>query len=104
MRITFTARHGKASEALKKYAEKEVRRLKKYYEPIIDCEIILDYVKSNQIAEIKIGVYGKLLQAQVQRDDMRKAINEAVSKLERQIQKYKEKWKKKVPVDKSVGL
>ena len=31
MRITFTARHGKASESLKEYAEQEVRRLKKYY-------------------------------------------------------------------------
>ncbi len=104
MRITFTARHGKASEELKKYAEKEVRRLKKHYEPIIDCEIILDYVKKNQIAEIKIGVYGKLLQAQVEKEDIRRAISEAVTKLERQIDKYKEKWKKNVPMDKSIGI
>ena len=64
----------------------------------------MDYVKSNQIAEIKIGVYGKLLQAQVEKEDIRKAINEAVNKLERQIQKYKEKWKKNVPIDKSIGI
>ena len=104
MRITFTARHGKASEDLKQYAENEVRRLKKYYEPIIDCEIILDYVKSKQIAEINIGVYGKVLQSQVIKDDMRQAISEAVTKLERQLQKYKEKWKKKISVDKPTGM
>ena len=104
MRITITARHSKASDKLKEFAEKEVRRLKKYYDGIIDCEIILDYVKINQIAEINIGVYGTVLNSVVQSDDVYKSIDEAVTKLERQLEKYKEKWKKKIPIDKTPGV
>ena len=104
MRITITARHSKASDKLKEFAEKEVRRLKKYYDGIIDCEIILDYVKINQIAEINIGVYGTVLNSVVQSDDIYKSIDEAVTKLERQLEKYKEKWKKKIPIDKTPGV
>ena len=64
MRISFTARHGKASEKLKEYAEKKVKKLKKHYRGIIDCEIILDYVKTKQIANIKVGVYGTFIYRQ----------------------------------------
>lgn len=104
MRIIFTARHGKASDKLREFAEKEVRRLKKYYDGIIDCEIVLDYVKLQQIADIKITVYGRVLNAAVRSEDIYKSIDDAVSKLERQLIKYKEKWKKKVIVDKSIKI
>ncbi|MFC1562416.1 ribosome hibernation-promoting factor, HPF/YfiA family [candidate division KSB1 bacterium] len=104
MRITFTARHGKASDKLREFAEKEVRRLKRYYEGIIDCEIVLDYVKLQQIAEINIKVYGTVLNAVVSSEDIYKSIDEAVSKLERQIKRYKGRWKKKLPLDKPVGM
>jgi len=104
MRITFTVRHGKATDKIKDYGKKKVKKLKKYYDGIIDCEIILDYVKTNQIADIKIGVYGTVLSAMVESDDIYKSIDEAVSKLERQLEKYKERWKKKITIDKSIKI
>jgi len=94
MRISLTARHYKASEKLKDFAHAEVRRLKKYYDGIIDCEIILDYEKpskSLQIAEIAIKVYGQRLVAREKTEDIYKSIRQAVDKLERQVKKYKEK-------------
>ena len=95
MRLTLTARHGKASEELTQFVESEVRRIKKYYAGIIDCEVELDYIKpSTQIAEIKITVYGQILTADEQTDDIRISIKQAVDKLERQVKKYKERLKK----------
>jgi putative sigma-54 modulation protein len=91
MRINFTARHFKASDRLKEYAEKKVQRLKKYYDGIIDCEIILDYEKLNQIAEIAIKVYSQRLVAIEKSEDIYKSIDLAVDKLERQVKKFKEK-------------
>ncbi len=91
MRISITARHFKATERLKKYAEEKVRRLKKYYDGIIDCEIILDYEKLNKVAEIAIKVHGQRLVALEKTDDVFKSIDLAVDKLERQIKKYKGK-------------
>ncbi len=94
MRINITARHFKLTEELKTFAEQEVYRLKKYYEPIIDCEIILGWQKQIRIAEIKIAVYGTILSSHEQSEDMNKSIITAVDKLERQIQKYKHRLRK----------
>jgi len=41
MQLNITARHFKASEALKEFTRKQVLRLKKYYDGIIDAEVIL---------------------------------------------------------------
>lgn len=91
MRINITARHFKAPKHLKEYAEKKVRRLKRYYDGIIDCHIILDYEKQTQLAEITITVYNQKLVALEKSEDIFKSIDLAVDKLERQVKKYKEK-------------
>ena len=91
MRINFTARHYKPSRRLKEYAQNEVKRLEKYYDGIIDCDIILDYQKDIQIAEIIISVYGSKLTVTEKTEDIYKSIDFAVTKLERQLKKYKEK-------------
>jgi putative sigma-54 modulation protein len=91
MRITFTARHFKTSDRLKEYATAEVQRLKKYYEPILDTEIILDYIKQQQVAEIVVKVYGTKLKVVTKSEDLYKSISLAVDKLERKLVKYKEK-------------
>ena len=91
MRISFTARHYKPSKRLKEHAQNEVKRLEKFYDGIINCEIILDYQKDIQIAEIMLGVHGQQLTVIEKTDDIYKSIDNAVSKLERQLKKYKEK-------------
>ena len=111
MRINITARHFKLSEMLKTHAESEVRRLKKYYDGIIDTEIILGWEKKNRIAEIAISVYGTKLTAHERSEDMVKSINLAVDKLERQLIKYKDRRKSfehetigKSPVESEEGV
>ena len=91
MRINFTARHFKPSERLKQHAHDEVKRLKKYYTGILNCDIILDYEKQTQIAEVIVHVYGNQLAVREKSEDMYKSINLAVDKIERQLKKYKEK-------------
>ena len=91
MRVTFTARHFRPSERLKEYAQGEVQRFKKYYDNIIDCEIILDYQKTTQIAEIVLSVSGSRLAVVEKSEDMYKSVDLAVAKLERKLRRYKEK-------------
>lgn len=91
MRIKFTARHFQPSERLKEYANNEVAGLKKYYDDILETEIILDSIKQQQIAEVIIKVYGTKLAVKDQSEDMYKSINLAVGKLERKLKKYKGK-------------
>ena len=91
MRINFTARHYKPSLRLKEYAENEVTRLEKFYDGIISCEIVLDYQKDIQIAEVHITVYGQKLTVVEKTDDIYKSIDKAVDKMERKLKRYKEK-------------
>ncbi len=91
MRINFTARHYKPSKRLKDYAQNEVLRLEKFYDGIISCEIVLDYQKDLQIAEVHITVYGQTLTVVEKTDDIYKSIDKAVEKMERQLKRYKEK-------------
>jgi putative sigma-54 modulation protein len=91
MRLNITARHFKLSESLRRYTEKEIQRLKKYYDGIIDVEVVLDREKNHRIVEINLSVHGTLLTAQERSDDIKKAINNAMDKCERQLLKYKER-------------
>lgn len=91
MRVNFTARHYKPSERLKDYAISEVQKLDKFYEGIINCDIILDYQKLYQIAEIIIHVHGQQMTAVEKSEDIYKSIDLAVAKLERQLKKHKGK-------------
>jgi putative sigma-54 modulation protein len=91
MRINITSRRFRLSDDLKDYTEKTVRRLKKYYEPIIDVDIVLGWEKKDRMAEINISVYGTILSAHERSEDMRKSIDRAVDKLERQLKKYKDR-------------
>ncbi len=91
MRITFTARHFKPSGRLKEHAETAVSKLKKYYDGILDIEIILDYIKQQQVAELICKVYGTRLAVVEKSEDMYKSIDLAVDKLERQLKRYKDK-------------
>lgn len=91
MRLNITARHFNLSDRLKQYTEKEVRRLKRYYDGILDCDVILDWEKQAQVAEIVLHVYGTKLTVREKSEDMYKSINLAVDKLERQLKRYKGK-------------
>lgn len=91
MRIQFTARHFKASDRLRTYAEMEVQRLKRYFDGIIDCEIILDREKLLHIAEVNVNVYNTRLTAIEKSDEIHKSIDLAVAKLERRLKRYKQK-------------
>jgi putative sigma-54 modulation protein len=91
MKINFTARHYKSSPRLKEYAQNEVLRLEKFYDGIISCDIVLDYQKDIQIAEVNLTVYGQILTVIEKTDDIYKSIDMAVQKMERKLKRYKEK-------------
>ncbi|MBL7074015.1 ribosome-associated translation inhibitor RaiA [candidate division KSB1 bacterium] len=93
MRITVTARHFKLPEELKVYATDVAKGLKKYYDGIIDCDVVLDWQRENKICEMRLGVLGRSLAARENSDNIYKSIDRAGSKLERQLRKFKTKLK-----------
>ncbi|MFA7331175.1 MAG: ribosome-associated translation inhibitor RaiA [Candidatus Delongbacteria bacterium] len=96
MKTTVTSRHFRASDTLKSHAEGEVTRLDKYFDSIMECDVILSFdVHQNKTAELAIHVPGERLVAEETSEDFYKAIDAAVLKLEKQVQRFKDKLKKK---------
>ena len=96
MKTTVTSRHFRASDTLKGYAQTEVSRLDRHFDSILECEVILSYdVHQNKTAEVVIHVPGERLLAEETTDDFHKSMDLAVLKLEKQVQRYKERLKKK---------
>jgi len=91
MRVSISARHFKASDKLQQFATTEVMRLKKYFDHILDGEVVLSWQKGSKTSEISLNVNGTKMTATEASDDFYKAIPRTVEKLERQLRKYKGK-------------
>lgn len=97
METRITARHFDLTPELREFAEKQIGRLDRYFNHIIDCHIILDLEKSRMTAELKVKVYGTVLNSKESSFDMYASIERVLSKMETQLKRYKSKLKDKEP-------
>ena len=94
MNVTITARKFKAHDTLKEFVTAEVESLSKFNDDILDVDIILSYLNSNnsvKSAEIILKVPGQTLTATESSDDFKKSVSSSVEKLTRQLEKIKSK-------------
>ena len=91
MHIRTTARHFDLTEDLKSFAEKQIGKLGRYFNHIIDSHLILDLEKSRMTAELKVKVYGTVLSSKHRSFDMYDSVEKVIDKMEAQIKKYKAK-------------
>jgi putative sigma-54 modulation protein len=86
---------------LRDYAEKKIGKLDEFFGNIQKAEVTLEVRKidnqlRNQVAEITVWTAGKIVRATDGASDMYAAIDQVFDKLERQIEKHKEKLIKEV--------
>ncbi len=94
MNISITARKFKARETLKEFVNSEVSSLQKFFDNILDADVILSYQNihdGEKCAEIILQVPGQILTAKEESDDFTKSVSAAVEKLSRQLEKLKNK-------------
>ena len=95
MSFIFTARHFKAHDSLKEYAEEESKKFAKIYDGIIKTEVILSYDKpENSIKYAEVVVHAKnhhTFTAKESSDDFMKSILAGMEKVAIQIRKFKDK-------------
>jgi putative sigma-54 modulation protein len=91
MKLTTTARHFEATPELVTFAENKIRKLKRFWDQILNVEAIMSVEKFRHIAEIKIHVGGHDFTAKEESDDMYKSIEKSVKSLEKQMKKFKGK-------------
>ena len=89
MNSRVTARHFDMTEATKNYALEAMDGLTRYFDRIVDGHLVLEKEKDRWRAECVLGVYGKTLNADSRNDLLYPAIDSAIDKMERQLEKYK---------------
>lgn len=94
MNTSFTARHFNASERLQQHSLNAVKKLERFYDGILDCDIVLSPNESHdspQGCELSVKVTGSVLVASETAATYEQAMGMAVDNMSRQLLKYKEK-------------
>jgi putative sigma-54 modulation protein len=93
MNFNITARRFKLKDDLRDYVEGKAKRLDRFYDHILDIEVILGWEKLNRYTEMRINVYNKQIVIKEVSDEIRKSFDLALNRAERQLKRYKEKLK-----------
>jgi putative sigma-54 modulation protein len=94
MNITITSRKFKAKDSLKEFIDNQVNALEKYYDGILDVDVILSYIHekdSIKTAEIIVIIPGKTLTVSEDSEEFSKSVSLALDKLKRILKKEKQK-------------
>ena len=96
MNVQITAKNLELTNALKDYVEKKLLRIEKYFDYVLDINVVLEIQKNVHAAEILVNAKGVFLKGLEKSEDLYASIDLAIDKIERQLAKYKEKLKDKV--------
>ncbi len=94
MNTNFTARKFSASPKLQEFATEEVKKLNRFFNGILTCDIVLEPTPDNDEparAELTVKVKQDLLNASESGPAYEQAIRSAVDNMRRQLIKYKDK-------------
>jgi len=93
MEIQITSRHSKASQSFQDTINEELRKLEKYFDKITSCHVILDSEHVEKVAEITLSMHGHHVVATAKAENIGKAFDDALAKVERQLKKLNDKIK-----------
>ncbi|HSG27084.1 MAG TPA: ribosome-associated translation inhibitor RaiA, partial [Candidatus Krumholzibacterium sp.] len=93
MNLTTTARHFEADPDLLEHIEERCLRLKRYFDHILNVDVIMSVEKFRHIAEVNVHVNGHDFNAKEESEDMFTSIDNSAKSLERQMKKFKAKLK-----------
>ena len=93
MEIQITSRHEKTSQSLHDKITAELEGLQKFYDRITSCHVVLDKQRGKEIMEVVVHMAGHTVAATAKAENLGKAIDATVTKVERQLKKINEKIK-----------
>jgi putative sigma-54 modulation protein len=101
-KVLVTARHMHISDGMKQHAIDRIAKLDHIGDRILDVNVTMDIQKLNHMCEILMKYGHTLIRSHASTTDMYASIDQAVSKLKLQLQRYKRKlrdhYKKGYPV------
>lgn len=92
MRLQVVERYASDSDALKKYVEKKVASLSRYFDKITRLDVVLEM--EGPVHRVQMMAYlvnRKVIKALAESGDMYASVDQAVDKMQRQLVGFKEK-------------
>jgi putative sigma-54 modulation protein len=89
MKLQLTTRHFDMTPDLRTYVDERVRRIKRYFDHIIDVNVVLSMEKHRHAAEVTLHSNGIDLVGTGESGDMRTAVDQAVARIEAQLKRHK---------------
>jgi putative sigma-54 modulation protein len=93
MQVTVTFRHVNPTAGLRRHAEEKAERITKYLRRPLEAHVILSVEKQRHIAEIQVTGTHLNITATEETGDLYSAIDLAMGKIERQLEKHTAKYK-----------
>jgi len=93
MEIRIVSRHNKASQTLQEAITADIQKLERFSEKITSCHVILDSEHLDKTVEITMHVVDREIVAFGRAENIGKAFDNALKKIERQLIKINEKIK-----------
>ena len=95
MEVRFAARGTEIDAKLKDYMESKVSKLEKFFRKISHSQVVVSFHKGNYNVETTANANGVILRAEDNAQDPRKAFDQALKSLERQIKRHNDYLKDK---------
>ena len=91
MNLQIRGHHIEVTAALRDYVENKLEPVVRHFDKVIGVNVVLAVEKLKQKAEVTVHVPGKDIHVEEAGDDLYAAIDALFDKLDRQVQKYKQK-------------
>jgi putative sigma-54 modulation protein len=91
MRISVVGRNYEVNDAVHRYLEERLSRIRRHFDRVMDVNVVLATEKYRHRAEININVNNVNMRGEEETGDMYSSIDLAVDKIDRQLRRYKDK-------------
>lgn len=91
MNLQISGHHLEVTPAIREYVTGKLERVTRHFDNVIDVNVILSVAKLKQKAEVTVHLPGKDIFVEETGEDLYAAVDSLVDKLDRQVQKYKQK-------------
>lgn len=91
MQLNLTGHHIEITDSLRNYVQEKMERVERHFDKVTNSHVILTVENVRHKAEATVHMSGNNVFAENTEDDMYKAIDGLIDKLDRQVKKHKEK-------------
>lgn len=90
MDVRFFTRNVEATDEQKEFMEKKLSKIEKFFDKIIDVQVVLGFKRGMNIVEITASANGLVMRGEDHSHDMRNAFDKAFKNIERQVKRHKD--------------